>query len=470
MESLSSPSAQQVVLAAVLTDAKAAGLSENQAAAQTFQRIADGSLPYMEHADVMRAVASVYSGRGDASHVAAAGDVREGAPDGTVAAAKPAPLVLCLPGWARVRAENPPARAPELVDGLLRQGHTGLLVARAKSGKSWASIALCVAVASGRPWMGFQVRQGRCIYIDPEIAPSSLAHRFRRVADSMGVDPATIDQNVVRWSLRGVTVNGAAPSIAHVAHDLAARVESGSIAQGDVSLVVIDSCSALLAGDENSAPDVRAFHAAVLRIAEVTGASVLLVHHEGKAQSGDVDAMSRGRGSSAWSDCPDVVLSLVETFPASGEVGDYLQDGQRAFTLEVAAIREFGPVAPRRLIWQYPSFSEDTHGLTDGWKPRSGQQAGGRASGDTRKAKAELRAARCEAALLAHMYQHDVGDDGIPAADAAAICSEVMGETVSTNGLKSYVEASNLLDVWQRSPKRWHVVPMHPKGEQKQLL
>lgn len=479
MASLSDGAALQNV-ASVVADAKAAGLSSTTAAAEVFRRVADGSMPYVDHAEVMRAVGEVYAysvnGIDSTSATEHAGDL-DNTPDystidanaqdgayGAVANTMPEPPMLCLPSWSRVNAENPPKRAPELVEGLLRLGHTGLLVARAKSGKSWAAIALCVAVASGRPWLGFQTRQGRCIFLDPELDARSLAHRFRRVADSTGVDPAIIDQNVVRWSLRGVTVNGAAPNIAHVAHDLAARVESGSLTHGTVSLVVIDSCSALLAGDENASSDVRAFNASALRIAEVTGASVLLIHHEGKTQSGDVDAISRGRGSSAWSDCPDLVLSLVETFPASGEASDYLQEGQRAFTLEAAAIREFGPVAPRRLIWQYPAFSEDADGLTDGWKPRSGQQAGGRASGDTRKAKAELRAARCEAALLAYMYQHDTPDDGIPAAEAATICTEAIGETVTTNGLKSYVEASSLLDVYQRSPKRWHVVPAHLKA------
>lgn len=444
-------------LAAVLSDARAAGLDSNAAAAEAFRRIADGSMQYIESEEVMRAVSEAYGLDGAPDPSTIDGHDRD------AGGGMEPPPTLYLPRWASVNAEDPPDRAPELIEGLLRVGHTGLLVARAKSGKSWAAIALCVAVATGHPWLGFRVKRGKCVFLDPELDPRSLAHRFRRVADAMGADAAEVDKNVIRWSLRGETVNGAAPTIAHVAHDLAALVDSGTIRRGDVSLIVIDSCSALLFGDENASTDVRGFHASVLRICEKTGASVLLVHHEGKAQSGDVDAISRGRGSSAWSDCPDLVLSLVETFPPSGEVADYLPDGRRAFTLEAAAIREFGPVAPRRLIWQYPAFVEDAGGITDGWKPRSGQQAGGRASGDARKARADLRAARCVAALLAHMYQHDTTDEGIPAAEAAAICSEALGENVTTNGLKAYVEASTLLDVYQRSQKRWNVVPTHVK-------
>lgn len=375
---------------------------------------------------------------------------------------------LRLPPWRQMRSTNPPRPAPQLIDGLLRRGHVGLLVARAKSNKTWGVISMSVAVATGADWLGFKCTRGRVLFIDPELDSRSLDRRFCRVADAMGADPASVDAGVMKWSLRGVTVRdgGAvrAPTITDVAHDLECMIMGGSIDRGEIALVVIDSCSALLTGDENASGDIRAFFNTCLRIAELTGASVMLVHHEGKAASGDRDAMARGRGSSAWADCPDLVLSLVELFPPGGEPADYLSDGERAFQLEVAAIREFPPVQPINLLWRYPLLTPDADGVSDGWKPKSTAQAAGRTSGDSRRAKAQERAGACTMALLAHMYRNDVDSaEGIPATEAAEICSEALNMTVRTQPLKQYVEDSEWLDVYQRSPQRWAVVPRHPR-------
>ena len=339
-----------------------------------------------------------------------------------------------------------------------------MLTGRAKTGKSWAGIALCVAVATGSDWMGFRCEQGNVLFVDPELDPRSLDQRFHAVCDAMGADPTTVSEHVLRWSLRGFMLpNGNPPTSYDLATDVDARLESGKMQRGDVSLIVVDSCSALLQGDENNSLDVRRFHSDLLHIAEALDASVVFVQHEGKAASGDVDAMSRGRGSSSFGDCPDLVLSLVEVFPPSGDRSDFLADGERAFMLECAGIREFPAFEPRRLIWRYPSFSPDFDGVADGWKPKSGAQRGGQASGDTRRVKSETRAYQCTAALLAHMYE--LGTDpaeGIPATDAAAICSRALGANIKAQTLKGYVEESEYLDVWQRSPQRWAVVARRP--------
>lgn len=370
---------------------------------------------------------------------------------------------LHLPHPKAVRASDPPKAAPVLVEGLLRRGHVGVLVAKAKSSKSWCAIDLSVSVATGAPWLGYRCDRGAVLYIDPELDPRSLDRRFSKVARARGASMADVDANVARWSLRGAMVSGVrAATVADVVHDLRQLVASGEL--GPLALVVVDSCSALLSGDENASGDVRAFFNSCLTVAEVTGASVLLVHHEGKARSGDRDAADRGRGSSVWTDAPDLVLSLVETFPPSGEASDYLSGGQRAFELAVAAIREFPPAEHKRLIWSYPTFRLDAEGITDGWRPKSSQQVAGRSSGDARKAKSAERATKCELALLAHMYRADVDPaEGIPASEAADICSGALGATVKAQTLKGYIDASEWLDVWQRSPQRWAIVPHHPK-------
>ena len=138
--------------------------------------------------------------------------------------------------------------------------------------------------------------------------------------------------------------------------------------------------------------------------------------------------------------------------------------------LEPASVREFPPAPSKRLIWSYPIFRIDSEGVTEEWKPRTSTQAGGRASGDTRKEQANERARTCELALLAHMYSANVGDGGIAASEAAAICSKAIGTGITTTSLKGYVSASEWLDVYQPSAKRWFVVPHYLRRRDAQLL
>lgn len=442
---------------------RAEGVTRSQAMTQLHKEIALGLAPGATAAEAESAVANVYDEAGRAAApLAAQADSTEGEAD-----TMPTVPAMILPPWAGVRAVNPPKRAPELIHGLLRRGHVGAIVARAKSGKSWAAVALACAVATGGSWMGHRCERGRVLFLDPELDPRSTANRFRKVADAVGADAAEVERNVSLWSLRGFTVDGRAPSITDVSHDVEAAAAFGML--DGVALVIVDSCSALLgvAADENSSGSVRSFFNVCLRIARASGASIWLVHHEGKQASGDREALARGRGSSAWADCPDLLLSLVEVHPPSGETRDYLADGERAFLLEAAAVREFAPIEPHRLIWRFPVFVEDSEGVTDGWKPNSSQRTAGKGSGASRKEQAARRADACTMALLSHMYRHDIDSaEGIPAAEAARICTEAMGETVTPQTLKSYAEASDWIGVYQRSPKRWAVVPAHPRPSQ----
>lgn len=366
-----------------------------------------------------------------------------------------------LPAPVPVQALNPPKRAPHLIGGLLRRGHTALIVARSKSYKSWDGVALTADVALGTEWHGHDTGGGiRALFIDPEIDSRTLDWRFHVVAEALGADASTIDQRVLRWSLRGVVrPDGEPPEIADLVHDIRLRIEAGEYQRGEFGLIVIDSCSCFLEGDENSSHDVRRFHNRCLELAEVTGASVMCVQHEGLAQTGDRAAINRARGSSVWADAFDLVLSLARTYPPSGEVSDYLQEGEAGFILEVGGNREFGQTEPQRLIWRFPIFRPDVEGITDGWKLASGQQKGGKKTGEKQQEKSNDRAQDCVVALLAHMLSEGIGSEGLAANKAAEVCSDALGEAVKAATLKRYVEASDVLDVYQKSRQRWLVVP-----------
>ncbi len=66
-----------------------------------------------------------------------------------------------------------PALAPPLIENVLRQGHKMLIAGPSKAGKSFALIELCIAIAEGRKWFGWNCSQGRVLYVNLELDRAS---------------------------------------------------------------------------------------------------------------------------------------------------------------------------------------------------------------------------------------------------------------------------------------------------------
>lgn len=356
---------------------------------------------------------------------------------------------LLLPEWNSVRAVNPPKRNPVLIHGILRRGHVGLLVGKGKGSKTWSAIEAAVAVAVGGSWFGFRCEAGRVLYIDPELDRKSLDVRFSKVCEALGVDASAVSSNVCKWCLRGVPD----ASMTNVIHDLRCKGEAARF-----DLVIIDSASCFVEGDENKSVDLRRFAAHVLRVAAITGGAVLLIHHMGKGDAGDRESIERPRGSSVWGDFPDAPLSLTEIFPKEGKPSDYLADGERAFVLEDSGLREFPSIAPRRLIFGYPVHRIDVEGVTAEWRPRTsaGRSRGGKQTAELNKAKKRADQSEAVASILGWFYTEGVGEAGRSLKE----CAEHVGQ--DSRKVRAAVEASSLLRIYKPSPRKSFVVPAHP--------
>ena len=355
---------------------------------------------------------------------------------------------LKLPEWTAIRSTDPPSRNPVLIDGVVRKGHVMLLAGKGKIGKSWSAIELCVSVATGREsWFGLSLKSsGACLYIDPELDPKSLDNRFQTVCNAMSADTGKADSMIAKWSLRGIP--GA--SMDAIISDLQTRNAFDQFA-----LVVIDSCSCFVEGDENKSVDVRKFAAKVLQVTRITGATVLLVHHFGKAKDGDRSAADRARGSSVWLDFPDAVLTLTEVLPPSGQPGDYLEENEYACILESGGVREFPRMEPIRLIFGYPVHRVDTDGITESWKPTSSERDGGKKTAELKKAKKATDAAKMCAEILARFYAEGIGEEGMLAPDLA----KLMGRDTRT--LKEAVKDCPYLEAVQVTQRKHYIRPTH---------
>lgn len=185
---------------------------------------------------------------------------------------------------------------PFVVEGLLPAGMT-IFAAPPKTGKSWACLDLCAAVANGAPFWGHNTTRGSVLYLDLE----GRAYRLKSRFPLAGIEPPT-----------GLAI----------AHD-AEMLEGGLIEQleqwcavaSDPRLIVIDTLARVKPGT-GSKLDAYTRDTHILKplqsFAVDKGLAIVLVTHLNKRGGGDFDgdAYERITGSNAQFGVADTAWTL----------------------------------------------------------------------------------------------------------------------------------------------------------------
>lgn len=197
--------------------------------------------------------------------------------------------------------DNLPPLAPEVIKGVLRQGHKMLLAGPSKSAKSFGQMEFCVAVAEGLPWLGWECTQGNVLYVNLELDRASCLHRFKAIYNALAIKPANLARIDI-WNLRGSAV-----PLDKLAPKLIRRAQ-----KNQYIAVVIDPIYKVLTGDENSAEEMAKFCNNFDRIAAELNAATIYAHHHSKGSQGAKRAIDRASGSGVFGRDPDAVLDLIE--------------------------------------------------------------------------------------------------------------------------------------------------------------
>lgn len=194
-----------------------------------------------------------------------------------------------------------PPLSPPLIHGVLRQGHKMLLAGPSKAGKSYSLIELCIAIAEGVNWLGFNCAKGRIMYVNLELDRASCLHRFKDVYKGLGLAPSNIE-NIDIWNLRGksVPMDKLAPKLIRRA------------AKKNYIAIVIDPIYKVITGDENSADQMAHFTNQFDKVCTELGSSVIYCHHHSKGYQGNKRSMDRASGSGVFARDPDALLDLTE--------------------------------------------------------------------------------------------------------------------------------------------------------------
>lgn len=188
-------------------------------------------------------------------------------------------------------ADDGSADMEPLIDGFFFQRTLAAIYGRYGEGKSFAALDIGLHVATGRPWFGRAVAQGAVLYVAPE-GYHGLKRRRAAWCKQHGLSRTPKEFALVRGSIDlqradGVTLE----SLADAAREHRAK------------LIIIDTLNAVFGGaDENESAAMSKARHELERLRDLSGATVLVIHHAGK----DIE---RGlRGSSVLGGALDTIL------------------------------------------------------------------------------------------------------------------------------------------------------------------
>lgn len=256
---------------------------------------------------------------------------------------------------------NMPDLSPSLIDGVLRQGHKMLISGPSKAGKSFALIELCIAIAEGTQWCGFQCTQGRILYVNLELDRASCLHRFKDVYTALNLRPDYIS-NIDIWNLRGKSL-----PMDQLAPKLIRRAQ-----KKNYIAIVIDPIYKIITGDENSADQMARFCNQFDKVCTELSAAVIYCHHHSKGGQGMKRSMDRASGSGVFARDPDAILDMIQLCVNNdSRRTDYDREADKAAGITVkptawriaGTLREFPMFEPVNMWFTYPIHRLDETGV-----------------------------------------------------------------------------------------------------------
>lgn len=190
----------------------------------------------------------------------------------------------------------------ELIEGLLTMASLTVLYGDSNSGKTFFALSLATAIATGERCYGRQVDPGLVLYLASE-APGSIRSRMQALKKYHSCDLRRLA--MVPVPLNFYTGDTDAADVFEVVR--AIEADRGE----PVRLIIGDTLARMSAGaNENSGEDMGPVMARFDRLAQATGAAVLIIHHSGKDQA---------RGARGWSGIRAHIDTEIEVTEANDE-------------------------------------------------------------------------------------------------------------------------------------------------------
>lgn len=195
--------------------------------------------------------------------------------------------------WTIHRAAEALQPQPELeylIENIVIRGSVNLFYGEPGSKKTYSLLHMGICVAMGIKWLDFATRKTNVLIVDEE---SGKVRMNRRLAEIMRGEATDSDLPCQYVSLAGFKLDD--PKDAVLFESLIIETSS--------ELVILDSLSDLMDGDENSKQDTQPVFQVLRRIAENTNAAIIVIHHSNKTGG--------YRGSSAIKGAVDLMVQVT---------------------------------------------------------------------------------------------------------------------------------------------------------------
>jgi hypothetical protein len=242
---------------------------------------------------------------------------------------------------------------PDIIEGVLHAGGKAVLAGGSKTNKTWQQLDVLASVSTGMPWLEFNTRQGRVLYINLELEARFCRKRIQDVFRAKAIRPLPEQFHV--WNLRGFAMD-----VDVLIPKILTRIKACTGTQ--YALIDLDPIYKLFGQnrDENKTADIARMCNALEGLAVQSGAAVLFGHHYSKGNQSTKDPIDRASGSGVFGRDPDTILTFTR------------HEEDDAYTVD-PILRNHPQLAPFVVRWQYPLMVRD-----DTLDPARLKQTGGR--------------------------------------------------------------------------------------------
>ena len=184
-----------------------------------------------------------------------------------------------------------------IVEEWVPKGRLTLLSGDGGSGKSLVAQQLATSVATGLPWLGYDVERGRVSLFATEDDADEITLRHQDIMLDIKADAIEIKDTLrlvprVGMENRLIEFEGDIGRLTPTWHALCRHLEAWRPA-----LLILDNAAQIYAGNENSRPQVTWFANRLEHLCQTYGVTIILLGHTAKTNGSEFS------GSTAWNAC-----------------------------------------------------------------------------------------------------------------------------------------------------------------------